>query len=423
MKRHSVLYNETGAAMVIALMTLTLLTMAVVLFIAQTKTETQISGHDMRSTQALYNAEAGYAEMLARLSDERDAENYIGQAQGGWVAEPGWGRYLVLGDGNSADDPDRSATEMDGLDNNGDGNIDEGGENYPEVKTKQAGEDIVNYPWVSVHYKLNTTSQVILFGDHDSDLLTPPQPNIITGYPMIVVTANGGQGSADRTIEVEAVKQPFEVLNTAAYSEDDDFKFNGTQFLVSGADWDPVTETVIAGNPEVPGLLTTADPDNITDELSGAQENNVEGTGAEPSVQSTTIDLDLEALRESFIGLAEYVVPAGAYDDVSWGDYDNYTVVHCTGDLQLSGNGMGGGVLVVDGNLKIAGQFTWYGVVLVMGDVELTGGGAGVHIYGATLAEGDLTISGNADLLYSSLALSRLAALSPYVVFNWREVN
>ena len=73
------------------------------------------------------------------------------------------------------------------------------------------------------------------------------------------------------------------------------------------------------------------------------------------------------------------------------------------------------------------GGFTWWGMVLVLGDMNLTGGGAGIHIYGSTLCQGSLsgdqTISGQADLLYSSLALSRLTALSPYTVTNWREVN
>jgi hypothetical protein len=30
-------------------------------------------------------------------------------------------------------------------------------------------------------------------------------------------------------------------------------------------------------------------------------------------------------------------------------------------------------------------------------------------------------VGGNADILYSSAALARLAALSPYVVSSWRE--
>lgn len=421
MQRRSLRRSESGSAMLIALMTLTLLTMAAVLFIAQTKTETQISGHDMRATQALYNAEAGYAEVLARMSDDHDTTNYIGQPPGSWTAEPGWGRYLVLAQGNSAEDSDRSVTQTDGLDNDGDGEIDESNESYPEVKSKQTGGEIVNYPWVSVHYKLNSTNQVVLFGDHDNDVLTPPEQNLVNGYPMIVVTANGGQGSADRTVEIEAVKLPFEVLNTALYSEDDNFVFNGTQFLVSGEDWDPVTQSIVSGNPDVPGLITTQNPDNITDALSGAQTDNVEGSGPEPSVNSAPVDLDLDALHDTFVSMAEIVVPPDTYDDVHWGTYDDYTVVHCTGELHLSGNNEGGGVLVVDGNLVVSGTFTWYGIVLVMGDVSLTGGGAGVHIYGTTLATGDLTMSGNADLLYSSAAIAKLAALSPYIVFNWRE--
>jgi hypothetical protein len=57
-------------------------------------------------------------------------------------------------------------------------------------------------------------------------------------------------------------------------------QFNGTQFLISGQDWDPVTGTVVAGNPEVPGIITTGDSTVTTSNLSGQQQNNVEGTGS-----------------------------------------------------------------------------------------------------------------------------------------------
>ena len=66
--------------MVISLLVLLVLTMVGTLFLATSNTETQISGHDMRATQALFNAEAGYAEALARMSDQTDSTNYIGQA-------------------------------------------------------------------------------------------------------------------------------------------------------------------------------------------------------------------------------------------------------------------------------------------------------------------------------------------------------
>lgn len=422
MNERSLRHGERGSAMVIALMTLVLLTMVGTLFLAQTKTETQIAGHDMRATQALFNAEAGYGEALARMSDTGDPD-YIGEPSG--TVTPGWGRYLVLANGNSDQDPDHNLAESDSLDNDGNGTVDESGEAYPEVATAQGGEPI-DYPWVNVRYKLNATNQVILYGDHDDNLVTPPRFNLVHGYPVIIVTAEGERGSAARRVEVEAIKQPFELVQSALYSESDDFKFNGTQFKVSGQDWDPVTGNVVAGNPEVPGILTTGDPNNITNALSGQQTNNVEGLGGEPSATSTNVDMDLQAIADTYSPLAEYVVPAGTYDDVAWGSLDDYTVVHCTGDLHLSGNVSGGGILIVDGDMTVSGSFTWYGLCIVLGDVTFTGGGAGIHLYGSTLIQGssnDQTVSGNADVLYSSEALNRLTALSPYMVANWRELN
>jgi hypothetical protein len=416
------LQNENGTAMVIALMALVVLTILGTLFLAQTKTETQIAGLDQRSNQALVHAEAGYGEVLARMSDSKDSVNYIGPPPYQWATQRGWGRYLVLANGNSSQDPNRNRTASDGLDNDLDGSTDEGDEVYPETLTRQGG-DAINYPWVQVHYKLNGANQVVLFGDHDKDINTPPQANLQYGLPMIVVTAFGGQGTAQRTVEVEAVRPPVEILDGALYSEVDNFTFNGTQFLVSGLDHDPVTGAAIVGGTEVPGMLTTGNPDNITSALSGQQVNNVEGVGGEPSITRADVDVDLQALHDTYVAQAEVTLPPDTYSGMSWGDLDHYTCVYCTGDMHISGNCSGGGILIVDGDFVLSGSFTWYGVVLVMGNVTFTGGGSGIHIYGSCLTQGALTsIGGNADIFYSSEALNRLNALSPYVVYNWREL-
>jgi hypothetical protein len=417
--------DERGSAMVISLLVLMVLTMIGTLFLVQTNTETQISGHDMRSTQALYNSEAGCAEALARMSDMSDTANYIGQAQGAWTGDPGWGSYIVLANGNSTEDPDYAATASDGLDNNGDGNVDEQGESYPEVPTKQAGDDPIGYDWVKVHYKLNATSQVILYGDDDDDISTPPRENLADGAPVLIISADGAQGTARRTVEIEAVKIPFQIVKAAIYTESDDFDFNGTQFLVSGQDWDPETDSPIVGGTEVPGIATTGTPSNITASLSSQQQNNVEGDGSEPSVQDAPADMDLQALAQQFASLATIKLPSGTYSSVTWGDYDNYEIVYVSGDLHISGGGIGGGALVVDGNFDCSGQFVWYGLVLVLGQIDFTGGGSGIHLFGACLTEGGLNaqvVGGNADVKYSSEALSRLTQLSPYTISAWHEL-
>ena len=417
--------NEKGTAMVVALLALVVLTILGTLFLAQTKTETQIAGLDQRSNQALAHAEAGYGEVLARMTDSKDSVNYIGGDPYSWSTQPGWGRYVVLANGNSSQDPNRSRTASDGLDNNLDGTIDESGETYPETLTRQ-GADAINYPWVQVHYKLNGTNQVILFGDHDRNMSTPPQANLTWGMPMIVITSQGGQSSSQRTVEVEAVRPPFEVLDGAIYTEVDNFKFNGTQFMVSGKDHDPTTGAVIAGNPEVSGMLTTGNPANITASLSGQQTNNVEGNGAEPSVARAAVDVDLETLHDEYIAQAQVKLkPDTTVAGVSYGDLDHYTCVWAKGNLHVSGNCTGGGILIVDGDFTLSGSFTWYGVVLVMGSVTFTGGGAGIHVYGSVLTKGGMNqevVGGNADIFYSTQALNRLTALSPYVVYNWREL-
>jgi hypothetical protein len=414
--------GQHGSALVISLLVLLVMTMIGTMFMVQTKTETQIAGHDMRHTQALYNAEAGSAEVLARMS-RATHPNFIGQPTADPV-EPGWGRYVVLTGGNSSNDPAYAVTESDGLDNDSDLETDEDGEHYPEVLSEQDSVQIA-YPWVKLHYKLNPAGDPILFGDHDNNPSTPSEPNLVNGLPILVVTSSGSQGSAARTLEVEAVKHPFTTVNSAVYLETDDAKFNGTQFLVSGRDWDPDTGLPIIGNPEVPGIVTTADPAEIIDELSGSQLNNVEGAGAEPSVASSTSDLDLAAMAQEYGAMAETTLPGGTYSNDTWGGVDDYTVLRCTGDMHTSGQCVGGGLLIVDGDLDVSGQFLWYGMVIVLGDIRFTGGGAGIHIYGTVLGNGldQQTVGGNADILYSSIAIARLTTeMMPYVVASWHEL-
>jgi hypothetical protein len=418
--------GQRGSAMVISLLVLLVLTMVGTLFLATSNTETQISGHDMRATQALFNAEAGYAEALARMSDLSDTTNYIGQPMNAWVASPGWGRYIVTANGASGDDPDVAATESDGLDNDGDGAVDEMMERYPELKSKQLRADAIGYDWVKVRYRVNAGGQALLYGDHDGNPVTPPQMNLVSGFPVIQVTAHGNQGGAQRTVEVDAVKTPFTAVQAAIYSEDDQFKFNGTSWLVSGLDWHPDSPgDTLVGSTRVPGIITTEDPDEIVDALNHQQTNNIEGAGGSPSVTDTNIDLDLEAIRDQYAPLADIVVPGGNYSNLDWGDNFDYHIAHCTGDLHVSGQLTGGGILIIDGDLFCSGQMTWYGLVVVLGDITFTGGGQGTHIYGSVMVQGGITqqtVSGNADIKYSSLALSRLASLSPYVVASWHEL-
>ncbi len=420
--------SERGNIMVGALLILMVLTAMGMTYVAVTKTETQIAGYERRHVQSMFNAEAGVSEALARLSDSRDTTTYFGQNLAAVAPSPGWGRYMSLAGGNAAKDPDYAATQSDSLDNDGDGLIDESGERYPEVLSLQTGSNAVSYPWVKVRYRLTPAGKVVLYGDHDNNPGTQNVPNLTVGQPILIVSSEGSQGTSDRRIEVQAVKSPFDAPKAAIYTESDNFKFNGTQFLVSGRDWDPATGDTLAGSTQVPGIMTTANPGNITSQLNGQQTNNVEGTGAEPSVTSAPFDYDLQAMINQYAPLADDVHNGGTIANGSipaWGGMDDYKIVHVTNDLHISGSVSGGGLLLLQGELTISGSFTWYGMVINVGTITFTGGGNDIHIYGSVLSTGGVSrnnIGGNADLLYSSKALAKLAAFNPYQIVAWTEL-
>jgi hypothetical protein len=418
--------DERGNVMVGALMMLLLISAMGVTYVALSKTETSIAGSSKRHVQSMFSAEAGVAEALVRMSST-DTTIYFGEDTN-LAPTPGWGRYVVQTGGGGSQDPNYNATLTDGLNNDGDGSTDETGEHYAEVLSVQDGSHRLPYPWVRVNYRLDGTNAVVLYGDHDLNPATDPRPNMLRGFPILRVSAEGDQGTSQRLIQVEAVRSPFTVPNAAIYSESDDFKFNGTQFLVSGQDWDPYTDTVVAGSTEVRGIETTKVPQNIIDELHNNQLNNVEGNGAEPSIGPASTDFDIDALIAQYAPLADDTHPGGTVSNgqiPDWGGIDDFRIVHVTSDLHISGNVSGGGLLILEGDLTCTGQFTWYGMVINTGEISFSGGGQGIHLYGSLMSEGGIstnTVGGNADIKYSSAMLNKLTAFNPYRVSAWTEL-
>ncbi|NUQ20770.1 MAG: hypothetical protein HOQ09_07385 [Gemmatimonadaceae bacterium] len=126
-------------------------------------------------------------------------------------------------------------------------------------------------------------------------------------------------------------------------------------------------------------------------------------------------------------------------DNKNWGDPNRaspaglcegyFPIVYAPGDLTINGN-TGQGILLVNGNLSIQGNFTYYGPVIVRGTVKLTG--TGNHINGAVLAASVLdststtSLTGNSNIHYSSCAnaqaLQRTALPAPAPQRSWAEL-
>jgi hypothetical protein len=119
----------------------------------------------------------------------------------------------------------------------------------------------------------------------------------------------------------------------------------------------------------------------------------------------------------------------------NWGDplnagqpcSDYFPIIYINGDAHLS-TGVGQGLLLVNGDLEVQGNFEFYGIVVAREEFELAG--TGNKFSGGVLAANvdldDNSLIGTADLVYSSCAVARAqaagAAGSPLRSRSWVQL-
>ncbi len=94
------------------------------------------------------------------------------------------------------------------------------------------------------------------------------------------------------------------------------------------------------------------------------------------------------------------------------------------GHLLTLNNGVGYGILVVTGNLKMTGNISWHGLIYVFGNVQLGGGGAEpVNIDGTVKAGGTTTfLNGNVTVSQDQYILDKIATDGVKTrILNWRR--
>lgn len=84
-------------------------------------------------------------------------------------------------------------------------------------------------------------------------------------------------------------------------------------------------------------------------------------------------------------------------------------IYHSGPTLRIQSGGMGQGILLVDGDLDLRGNFLFYGIIIVQGNFETQGNGN--RIIGAVLASNglldDQSITGGSEVSYSRCAVRR----------------
>lgn len=185
-------------------------------------------------------------------------------------------------------------------------------------------------------------------------------------------------------------------------------------------------DTTLAGADDVVGI-TMAAPGTLADltaALSSGDTSHILGATGTPSIGASgfiAVDTIVDYARYA----ADTVIVNESVKNVDFGTMAQPTLAFRQGELKISGNVQGYGLLVVDGDVRISGTFRWDGVIVCTG--EFTAGTGTADVYGAVLigpTSPGIRLAGTLDVHYSTDGVALAAAvMGRYVLRSWHEVG
>jgi hypothetical protein len=252
---------------------------------------------------------------------------------------------------------------------------------------------------------------------------------------MYVVRSTGtvtvGQGAnntnSSRTISSVMRLRAVDMDNQTAMQVYGDLDVGGTSDI-SGADtyrsnWSGCTTT--SGSAAV-----SAQPGaSVTTSGSG----NIVGSVRRESYTADNFTVFGDMTWAELVGMASNIYPANANpspapsvnagvcntaDLNNWGAPTNsshacashFPIIYTPGNMSISANSAGQGILLVGGDLRIQSQFEFYGPIVVMGTIDFQGGSnvyGSVFAYGGGVLGADNETAGNMIVQYSSCGIKR----------------
>jgi hypothetical protein len=178
------------------------------------------------------------------------------------------------------------------------------------------------------------------------------------------------------------------------------------------------------------GVLTLSSHDSTTVAAYSGKINGSPKVKVDPDMSNP-----LNYVNE-YIANADYSYGAGVYgSNMTWGSANAPVIVICdagTGTVKFTGTIEGWGILVVKGNLTLAGTFKFHGLVLVYQDSEIddqvTTDVGTPRVIGAIIMTGgagsSFRMKGNGAFLYSWEAIDKaqhMKKLLAYTILRWYE--
>jgi Tfp pilus assembly protein PilX len=280
---------------------------------------------------------------------------------------------------------------------------------------KPTSGPVLDWKWVRITLKQNngfgasyavngnsaTTSQIYWNGNNEC-VQTVANAGVCK-LPVYVITALAVTPSGSRRmVQMEAARDQFDFNAPAALTMDgtsDSFAGgNSNNFTVTGIDQggcgtsQPTTPTKVAAVGVSTGAQGTPNTGEVATVINGIPNGRMDmytgSSGNTPDVQNISstlasginLNYDLSTVTglQNFASSVKTAVTqpvmnctSGCSSLSNYGSVGNPQIVYVNGDLTLTGNSTGYGILVVTGNLVLKGTVAWNGLVLVIGKGSL----------------------------------------------------
>jgi len=469
--------SERGAALVIAIFSLMLISVVATSLILTSDTQTAVKSNYKSAMRAFYDAKAGLEEARGRMwpknPDSAALLNCV--FPGGVAMVPGQACYIINPANGEIVDPINQATTNPYADLEFQqewGSAPAGATLIPSKSTMGAIAGPL-YKWVRITAKTEKSAKF----DSDADGLIDVTPLFLSGPNVVdsgsvtippgaaqvltitslAVTPAGSRRMVQYTVAPAALGAAFASFPSALTLDGNGVSYtgpSGTQtqrggdFQINGNDVNAPPGTP-AGVPAI-GYTNSNDASSIATSaiptskyLSPAGMSNVGVVTLPPALQtpsgldnlvlSITQNADLVLTPPRGNALDQRSLPAGM-------SATNPMVIVVNGDFNLHGNGTGYGLLVVTGTLDYDPDASWNGVILVIGEgtfISSKGGDGAIN--GAVFVAQTHDAAGNPlgnvgyssytqtggglGIRYSANWVRAAEALMPYQVLSFREIQ
>ena len=396
-----------------------------------TTTDLKIGSNYRASEQAFYATEAGLEEARARLKGSSTAADYAGDPSSTYDAW--WSAYILTSNSwQTSDDPGYNTNYKNYIPTSTShtntavtvNSLQTDISYFVKIRHKREHDaEQAGHTTLSPHYydgdgntgtnPSSAPGNIIYFGYGNPSTPTTAVQFTTSGTtehkPIEIITAYGQSSNSLKTIEIEVVKNPGPLINSALYAKGD-VTGNGSSLSVDGND-------NCGAAPAKPSIYTLTPSTTVL--------NGTPTLSPTPPEQGTD-NIDILASVNSLKTSATETITADQ-NGTNYGDVANF--VTCYSDtsnpynvngLKLS-NATGYGILLVEGDLTLGGGFSWNGLILVRGTLVFNGGGSGINIKGAVLANQTVDINGGIDIKYDSCMIDDSLNNQSLDIINWKE--